>query len=136
MTTINITRRKQPIGFINKLTVSTKEGQSASLEAGETITLKTNSPVAEIYVKRFWRVQAIKVDIADNSPSGIVDLELFYDLPLATMYLMLAISVMLVYTALSGFSSKRYISISLLLILIALVAKTRQASIRVKQLQR
>ncbi|RQO64759.1 hypothetical protein DBR40_24940 [Pedobacter sp. KBW01] len=136
MTTINITRRKQPIGFINKLTVSTKEGQSASLEAGETITLKTNSPVAEIYVKRFWRVQAIKVDIADNSPSGIVDLELFYDLPLATMYLMLAISAMLVYTAFSGFSSKRYISISLLLILIALVAKTRQASIRVKQLQR
>lgn len=136
MTTINITRRKQPIGFMSKVSVTTKDGQSASLKAGETATLNTNSPIDELYVKRLWRRQTIKTDITGANPSGIVDLELCYDLPVLTMYLMLAISGMLVYTALSGFSSKRYISISLFLILIALVAKTRQNAVTIKQLQK
>lgn len=134
MTTINIVRRKEPIGFISKMTVTTKDGQLASLRAGETATLNTDGPIDELYVKRLWRTQTIKTGIEGNNTSGNVNLELLHNLPQPTMYVMLAISCMLVYTAFSGFSSKRYISTSLSLILIALVAKIRQSSVTIEQL--
>ncbi|MBN9296283.1 MAG: hypothetical protein J0I41_04680 [Filimonas sp.] len=134
MTTINITRRKEAIGFISKMTVTAKDGQSVSIKAGETATLTTTSPVEELYVKRFWRTQVVKTGVADSNISGTVNLELFHNLPVPAMYLMLVVSGLLVATSLSGFSSKRYISISLYLILIALIAKTRQGSITFKRL--
>lgn len=134
MTTINITRRKQPIGFSSRLTVTAKDGQSVSLKAGEMAVLRTNSPIDELYVKRFGQSQTVKTGIPDNSTSASVNLELFHDLPPFTMYAMLVVAGMLVAVALSGFSSKRYISICLFLILITFIAKLRRSSITFKQL--
>lgn len=134
MTTITITRRKEPIGFISKMTITSKDGHSVSLKAGETATLKTNAPIDELFVKHLWGSQTVKTEIPVNGASNEVNLELFHNLSRVTMYIILVISAMLVYTALSGFSSKRYISISLFLILIALVAKLRQGSLTFKQL--
>lgn len=134
MTTINITRRKQPIGFVSRLIITTTDGESVSLRTGETATVNTNGPIDKLYVKRFWRSQTIKTGITDSRNSGSVNLELYHDLSPFTMCAMLVVSVMLVLTAFSGFSSKRYIPISLFLILIVLIAKVRRNSLLFKQL--
>lgn len=132
MITINITRRKQPVGFSSRLTVTTKDGQSVSLKSGDTATLNTNGPIDEVYVKHFWQSQAVKTGITNSTANGNINLELLHDLPLPAMYIMLVVSVLLVINSLSGFSSKRYISISLFLILISLIAKTKRGAITIK----
>lgn len=117
------------------MTVTTKDGQSVSIKAGETVTLKTNSAIDELYVKRFGKSQAVKTGIAEGDTSESINLELFHDLPVSAMYLMLAISGLLLIAFISGiFSYKRQISITLYLMLIALIVTVKQGSITLKQL--
>lgn len=79
MTTINITRRKQPIGFIRRLTISTKEGNSIALRSGETVTLSTGYP-EELWVKRFLYTKHVYTGASASSKETTISLEVFYNL--------------------------------------------------------
>lgn len=135
MTTINITRRKQPIRFLGKLTILTAEGNSVSLKAGETAVLSTNHPET-LLVKRFIGEKQVSTGVPSNTIAENISLELFYNLSNRAMITLCITAVVLLAVALSRINqSAWYHSSSVIPILfIILIARTIRSSLTIKEI--
>lgn len=115
---------------MSKLTLTTKEGSSVSLKAGETATLSTSHP-QEVWVKKFLRNTCIHTGVTGSDEGAKVSLDLFYNLSTATVIILFAASGILLaktlyelrHPTIPGFPLSSGIHPAIVLVLIAVVIR-------------